>query len=77
MIARLCISFVSTLAAGAVAGWISRNRSTWPLITGIVLLAIFVPIHLSIWNHFPIWYHLTFLISLPALSIIGGRLARV
>jgi uncharacterized protein (DUF983 family) len=48
----------------------------WPLITGIVLLAIFIPVHMNIWEHFPLWYHLTFLPSLPILSVVGGRLMR-
>jgi hypothetical protein len=76
MAARLSISFVATLSAGAVTAWIARDRLTWPLITGILLLAIFIPIHMSIWTHFPLWYHLTFLPSLPILSVVGGRLVR-
>ena len=76
MAARLTISFVATLSAGAVTAWIARDRLTWPLVTGIVLLAIFIPIHLGIWEHFPLWYHLTFLPSLPILSVVGGRLVR-
>ena len=47
-----------------------------PLVTGIVLLLIFIPIHLSIWTHFPLWYHITFLTSLGVLSVGGGRMAR-
>ena len=76
MIARLSISFVATLSAGATTAWIARDRLIWPLITGIVLLAIFIPVHMSIWTHFPLWYHLTFLPSLPILSVVGGRLVR-
>lgn len=76
MAARLTISFVATLSAGATTAWIARDRLLWPLIAGIVLLAIFIPVHLSIWTHFPLWYHLTFLPSLPILSVVGGRLVR-
>ena len=76
MCARLAISFVATLCAGATTAWIARDRILWPLITGIVLLAIFIPVHLGIWEHFPLWYHLTFLPSLPILGVIGGRLVR-
>lgn len=78
MAARLAISFVATLCAGATAAWVARDRMLWPLIAGIVLLAIFIPIHLSaqVWPHFPLWYHLTFLPSLPILSLAGGRLTR-
>jgi len=77
MWARLGISFVATLSAGLVTALIARDKSRWPLITGIVLLAIFIPVHLGIWEHFPLWYHFTFLPSLPILSMVGGRLARV
>lgn len=76
MWARLTISFVATLCAGAVTAAIAQDKSLWPLITGIVLLAIFIPVHMHIWEHFPLWYHLTFLPSLPILSVVGGRLAR-
>ena len=76
MWARLTISFAATLSAGAVTAWIARGRLTWPIVTGIVLLAIFIPIHMGIWTHFPLWYHLTFLPSLPILSVLGGRLVR-
>jgi hypothetical protein len=77
--ARLSISFVATLCAGVVTAWIGRDRAMLPLVTGLVLLAIFIPIHLSaqVWPHFPLWYHVSFLYSLPVLSIVGGRLARV
>ncbi|HEY7979776.1 MAG TPA: hypothetical protein VID67_16410 [Rhizomicrobium sp.] len=76
MWARLTISFVATLSAGAVTAWVARDRLAWPLVTGVVLLAIFIPVHMSIWTHFPLWYHLTFLPSLPILSVVGGRLVR-
>ena len=76
MWARLAISFVATLSAGATTAWIARDRVVWPLITGVVLLAIFIPVHMHIWEHFPLWYHLTFLPSLPILSVLGGRLVR-
>ena len=75
MIARLSESAVSTLFAGYVAAKIDRGGSA-ALIAGIFLLVIFVPVHLHIWAHFPLWYHLTFFVSLPLLAWIGGRLAR-
>jgi hypothetical protein len=73
MVARLSMSGISSLASGFAAGSIDRTR--WaPLISGTILLLLFIPIHYSIWNRFPIWYHLTFLISLPLLSVLGGML---
>ncbi len=71
MVARLSESAVSSLVSGYVAGLIGRGR--WaPLLSGAILLALFAYEHYTLWHRFPIWYHLTFLISLPLLSIVGG-----
>lgn len=75
MIGRLSISAISSLVSGWAAAAIA-NRQLAATIAGFLLLLLFLPVHYSIWSHFPIWYHLTFLISLPVLSIIGGRFAR-
>ncbi len=40
------------------------------------MLLIFVPYHTTIWTQFPLWYHLTFFVSLLLLSVLGGRLRR-
>ncbi len=75
MIARLTESGLSSLASGYAARRIARNNWS-PLIAGIVLLAVFVPVHYSLWNRFPVWYHLTFLCSLVFLSVLGGMLSQ-
>jgi hypothetical protein len=75
MAARLSISAVSSLVSGYTAAAIGRRQSA-ALIAGVALLLLFIPVHYGLWHRFPIWYHLTFLISLPVLSIIGGRFAR-
>jgi len=71
---RLAVSFLGTLAAGFVAAVVAADRSRAPLVTGLLLLLIFVPYHATIWTQFPIWYHATFFVSLVLLSILGGRL---
>jgi len=76
MAARLTVSGIGSLVGGVAAAAVGRNRVASPLLAGLILLAIFAPFHLTIWPKFPIWYHLTFLISLPVLSLLGGRLAR-
>jgi hypothetical protein len=80
MAERLGISFVGTLFAGWLAATIARSQRG-ALIAGIALLAIFVPYHLygsdmqgKIWTSFPLWYHLSFFVSLPLLAILGGRI---
>ncbi len=62
---RLGISVLGSLAAGAVAALIARDRQA-SLIAGLLLLAGWGTFHvLVIWSQFPLWYHLTFFVSLP------------
>jgi hypothetical protein len=71
---RLSIGALATVAAGAVTALI--GRSSWTaVVTGAILLLIFIPEHISLWDKFPIWYHLTFLASLVPLALVGGRIA--
>jgi hypothetical protein len=72
-IARLSIGALSSLAAGVVVRTITRSNLA-PWIVGLVLLALFVPDHIHIWNKFPVWYHLTFLVTLAPLVVLGARL---
>ncbi|OOG64778.1 hypothetical protein B0E46_05045 [Rhodanobacter sp. B04] len=72
-IARLSIGALSSLAAGALVRTITRS-SVAPWIVGLVMLALFVPDHIHIWNKFPVWYHLTFLVTLAPLVALGARL---
>jgi hypothetical protein len=76
MAARLTIGALASLAAGAACGWIDRpgGPSVWTV--GVVLLAAFIPGHVALWNLFPVWYHLTFLVSLLPLTVLGSLLAR-
>jgi hypothetical protein len=44
-----------------------NSRTAWWL--GILMLLIFVPIDYGLWDKFPVWYHLTFLLTLaPTLD---------
>jgi len=76
LVARLAISGLASIAGGVVAALVAGERSRAALGAGVLLLVGFVPYHLTIWNSFPIWYHLTFFASLPLLSVLGGQLAR-
>ena len=75
MVARLSMSAAASLASGAVAAWLGRSPRP-PLLAGIVLLLLFLPVHYTLWDRFPVWYHLTFLVSLPLLGWAGGSLLR-
>ena len=71
---RLSIGALATFAAGAVTTRIGRS-SRMAVVTGALLLLIFIPEHISLWDKFPVWYHLTFLTSLVPLAAVGGRIA--
>jgi hypothetical protein len=73
---RLAEAAVACLVAGYTAAWVAQGNQNAPRVVGIVLLALFVPMHVQLWSRFPVWYHLTFLISLLPLTALGGHLRR-
>ena len=72
--ARLLMAIVTSVVAGAVTGCVSRSSRWAPLIVGSVVLAIFVPVHIAIWSKFPVWYHLTFLLTIIPAVLVGALL---
>ena len=48
--------------------------ATWVLV--ILLLAIFIPVHISLWAKFPAWYHLVFFASLVLFPAVGAMRRR-
>ena len=76
MAARLTIAVMTSVIAGAVAGWISPVGVRVAWVMGAILLAVFIPEHVRLWNAFPIWYHLTFLVTLVPLVVLGSWLTR-
>ena len=75
MAARLTIAALASLIGGAAVGWIAPRARAAPLVLGAILVAVFVPVHVQLWSRFPPWYHLTFLLSLLPLVVLGARLA--
>jgi len=73
MFTRLSIGALATLAAGWVTAAIAPRPMLVRLMPGLILLAAFIPQHIALWNNFPVWYHLTFLLSLVPLTYLGGR----
>jgi len=74
LIARLTISTVTLLAAARLTAVIAPRATIAVVVLGAILVAAFVPIHIGVWDRFPVWYHLTFLLTLLPLCLIGGRL---
>jgi hypothetical protein len=74
--ARLLMSIVTCLAAGALTRWVSPTARWAPWIVGGAVLAVFLPAHVSIWDRFPVWYHLTFLLTILPSVLLGALLVR-
>lgn len=77
MAARLTMGALSSLAAGYAAGWIDRPAGPSAWTVALVLLGGFLPGHMALWHLFPVWYHLTFLVSLVPLTWLGSCLAHL
>ena len=72
--ARLLMAIVTSVTAGAVTGWISRSSRWTPLIVGSVVFVMFVPVHIAVWSKLPVWYHLTFLLTIIPAVLAGALL---
>ena len=74
-IGRLAEAALTSLAAGAIVGLISPKK--WaPWLVGLIVLALFLPVHVRLWDKFPVWYHLCFLVPLVPLVALGAMLVR-
>ena len=72
--ARLIMAIVTSVVAGAVTTWISPQSRWTALVVGGVVLAMFLPLHIAIWSKFPVWYHLTFLLTIIPAVLVGAML---
>jgi hypothetical protein len=73
-VARVVMGGLASLAGGAAAGWIDRPAGPAVWVIAAALLAAFIPAHVALWRLFPMWYHLTFLMSLAPLTVLGSLL---
>ncbi len=69
---RLILGAISSLCAGFVSAWLSRRKpvAAWSLV--VLLLAVFVPVHYQLWQRFPAWYHVVFIVSLVVFTMLGA-----
>ena len=74
LLGALGLSVVCSLAGGATAGVIARDRSRGASITLAALLVLTgLGVQLSMWSDMPLWYHLCFLGLLAPATLVGGR----
>jgi hypothetical protein len=72
--ARLLMAIATSVAAGAVTRWVAPASRYAPWIVGTLVFAMFLPAHIAIWNRFPVWYHLTFLLTIIPAVLVGAML---
>jgi hypothetical protein len=72
LLLRLLVGAVASFCAGFVAAWISKRNGTAVKILAGVLLVFFLPVHYRLWDKFALWYHLTFLLSLVVVTMLGA-----
>jgi hypothetical protein len=75
-IGRLTEAALTSIAAGAVIGWLAPSKRWAPWLGGLIILALFLPEHVKLWDKFPPWYHLSFLVPLVPLVALGGFIGR-
>lgn len=72
-VCRLLTGATASIACGLLAARVARASRWAPLLSGLFLLLLFIPVHVSLWDRFPAWYHLTFLASLALLPPLAAR----
>ena len=73
-VGRLSLAALSCLAAGATVRAVAPASRAAPWVAGAIVLALFLPVHYQLWDKFPAWYHLTFLLSIVPLFALGALL---
>jgi hypothetical protein len=75
MAARLGMAALASIIAGAVVGLLNSSARV-PWILGALILAAFLPEHIHVWHQLPAWYHLTFLVTLVPLVVLGATASK-
>ena len=72
LLARLTLGLVSSVVAGFACSAMARGKIAAGYTFAVALVLCFLPIHYNLWSKFPLWYHLTFLVTLAPLVLLGS-----
>jgi hypothetical protein len=76
LLARLVLGAGASIVAGIACAAVMPG-TRWPVyVLALLLVSLFVPVHVSLWDKFPVWYHIVFLGSLFSLLVFGAKLPR-
>ena len=73
-IARLVLGLISSLFAGVLCAAIAHSGSHASKVVAGIMVVMFIPVHYMLWDKFPVWYHLFFLLSLAPAVLLGASL---
>ncbi len=69
-------SIIFSIIAGFTAASIAKENSKSTLAAGILLLLFGIFIQSIFWNYAPLWYHISFLVLLIPMTVLGGKLKK-
>jgi uncharacterized membrane protein (DUF485 family) len=76
LILLLVKSVVISVISGFVTATIAGENAKSTLVLGILLVLFGIFIQSIYWNYMPLWYHLSFLLLLIPMSMLGGKLRK-
>lgn len=72
------MSVLASLVGGALCALIARKKSRGPaLALGLALLGTGIAVQAGVWNLEPTWYHLTFLVLLVPITLLGASFVKI
>ena len=77
LIVLLVKGFIVSVISGFIAVLIAGENSKSIIGLGILLLIFGIFIQMTYWNYMPLWYHVSFLLMLIPMTILGGKLRKV
>jgi hypothetical protein len=75
-IARLVLGLIASLFAGVLCAAIAHSGSHAAKVVAGIMVVLFIPAHYLLWDRFPVWYHLFFLLSLAPAVLLGALLPK-
>jgi hypothetical protein len=77
LVCLIALSVVCSIGAGLSAAAIARDRANVVVLASSMLLLLTgIAVQIGVWRLMPIWYHLTFLLLIVPVCVVGGRLWR-
>lgn len=76
LVMLLVKSVIITIISGFLTALIAREHIKSTAALGIFLLISGIFVQFMHWNYMPLWYHVSFLLMLIPMTILGGKLRK-